>query len=103
MKKFILAVTAAFITSGAYVAVAADGAKSGRGMMDMKKSDTNGDGMLSKDEFMKMHEAMFDRMKGVNGMVSMNNMQEHCMGMMGQGGMMGKDHQMPGHMGKGMK
>lgn len=31
MKKFILAVTVAFLTGGAFVAVAADDAKSGRG------------------------------------------------------------------------
>lgn len=103
MNKFILAVTAAFLTSAAYVAVAADDANSGQGMMGMKKYDTNGDGTLSKDGVMKMHEAVFDRMKGANGMVSMNNMQERCMGTMGLGGMMGKDHQMPGHIGKGMK
>lgn len=42
----------------------------------MKKYDTNGDGMLSKDEFMKMHEAMFKRMKGANGMVTMNNIRD---------------------------
>lgn len=29
----------------------------------MKMMDTNGDGMISKDEFMKHHEMMWDKMK----------------------------------------
>ncbi|MEJ7930200.1 EF-hand domain-containing protein [Ramlibacter sp. AN1015] len=34
------------------------------GMADhMRAMDTNGDGLLSKQEFLKAHEAMFDRMK----------------------------------------
>ena len=41
------------------------GMKSEQAMMT--KMDTNGDGMLSKDEFMKGHEIMFDRMKGPDG------------------------------------
>jgi hypothetical protein len=50
--------------------------------MDMKKMDANGDGMVSKDEWTKYHEAMWAKMKkGKNGMVDMNDM-----GMM-QGGM----------------
>ena len=51
--------------------------KDGMGMkMDMKMMDTNNDGMFSKAEFMKHHEAMFDKMKkDSNGMVSMKDMQ----------------------------
>ena len=50
--------------------------KDGMGMkMDMKKMDANSDGMISKQEFMKYHEAMFDGMKkDSNGMVSMKDM-----------------------------
>ena len=79
--------------------------KSGHGMMDnmMKKMDTNGDGMLSKEEFMKGHEAMFDSMKGPNGMISLKEMQMKSMGMMDHGGMMGQGQKMPGSMEKGMK
>ncbi|MEJ7931470.1 EF-hand domain-containing protein [Ramlibacter sp. AN1015] len=34
------------------------------GMADhMRAMDTNGDGLLSKQEFLKAQEAMFDRMK----------------------------------------
>ena len=51
--------------------------KDGMGMkMDMKMMDSNNDGMISKEEFMKHHESMYDKMKkGSNGMVSMKDMQ----------------------------
>ena len=79
--------------------------KSEHGMMGsmMMKMDTNGDGMLSKEEFLKGHEAMFDRMKGPNGMISVKDMQMKCMGMMDHGGMMGHGNQMPGGMEHGTK
>jgi hypothetical protein len=116
-KTNLLAVAFAVVATGCS-AIAADERKSGNGMMDkgmmshgmmgnmMNKMDANGDRMLSKDEFMKGHEQMFDRMKGQNGMIAMNEMPMNCMGMMGQGGMMdrggmmGKDRQMPSHKGK---
>ena len=46
-------------------------------MMDMMKmADSNGDGMISKREFMKHHEAMFAGMKKTsNGMVSLKDME----------------------------
>ena len=44
--------------------------------MGMKMMDTNGDGMISKDEFIKHHEMMYDKMKkSSNGMVSVKDMQ----------------------------
>ena len=47
-----------------------------KGGMDMKMMDTNNDGMISKEEFMKHHESMYDKMKkGSNGMVSLKDMQ----------------------------
>ena len=50
--------------------------KDGMGMSMMKMMDTNNDGMISRDEFMKHHESMYDKMKkGSNGMVSMMDMQ----------------------------
>lgn len=51
--------------------------KDGMGMkMDMKMMDPNNDGMISKEEFMKHHESMYDKMKkGSNGMVSTKDMQ----------------------------
>jgi len=62
--------------------------KDGMGMkMDMKKMDSNGDGMISKKEFMKHQESMFDKMKGSNGMVSMKDMEMMNDGMMMKDGM----------------
>ena len=47
-----------------------------KGGMDMKMMDINNDGMISKEEFMKHHESMYDKMKkGSNGMVSQKDMQ----------------------------
>lgn len=44
--------------------------------MDFKAMDANGDGMISKEEFMKFHETMFDKMKkNTAGMVDMKEMQ----------------------------
>ena len=49
----------------------------GMGMQMIKMMDTNNDGMISKDEFLKHHEAMYDQMKkGSNGMVSVMDMQK---------------------------
>ena len=71
-------------------------------MMQMRQFDSNGDGMLSKEEFMKAHEMMFERMKGPNGMISLKSMQMQMQKMMSANNMMmGKDHQMQGCMGKG--
>lgn len=62
--------------------------------MDFKAMDKNGDGMISKDEFMKFHEMMFDKMKKNSaGMVDMKEMEmmHHDMQMM-HGKTDGKDH-----------
>lgn len=66
---------AALIVIGA-PAVAADTMKQGQSMrMDMKMMDANNDGMLSRDEFMKHHEAMYEKMKkNKDGMVDMKEM-----------------------------
>ena len=49
----------------------------GMQMMMMKMVDTNGDGMISREEFMKHHESMYDKSKkGSNGMVSVVDMQK---------------------------
>lgn len=48
----------------------------GMGMgMDMKMMDTNGDGMISKKEWMDYHAKMWGRMKSKNGMMSMADME----------------------------
>ncbi len=43
----------------------------------IKMMDTNGDGMISKEEYMAYHEQMFDKMKQTNGMVNMKDMHMH--------------------------
>ncbi len=54
----------------------------GMGSHDFSAMDTNNDGMVSKAEFMKFHEAMYDRMKGTNGMLSMSDMSRRTDGRM---------------------
>jgi hypothetical protein len=89
MKKLytILLATAA-IAAGAEAFAAdpakapAPGTKCGPGMeggmdhpmgmrMHLKEMDTNGDGVVSREEFLKGHEAMFDRMKNKDGVISL--------------------------------
>ena len=81
MNKTNLLVIAFALVAAGCTAIAADEKKAGTGMMGngmmgkmMKKMDTNADGMLSKEEFMKGHEQMFDRMKGPNGMIPVSDM-----------------------------
>lgn len=42
--------------------------------MDYKMMDTNGDGMISKEEYMSHHEMAYGKMKQTNGGVSMKDM-----------------------------
>lgn len=83
LNTIILAVAAAAVTGIAIAA--APGAAGGNmmngmsGMMDMMRAmqttDANGDHMVSKDEFIKAHEAMFDAMrKNQDGLVDMKDM-----------------------------
>jgi hypothetical protein len=113
MKKMILSIAVAAVASVSFGAIASDEVKPGKGMMGgmMQKMDADGDGMLSKEEFMKAHEAMFDRMKGPNGMISLKDMPMHRQGMMEHGNMMGEGDMMgkgprthgQGHMEKGTR
>lgn len=119
MNKLILSVAVAAVASVSSGAVASDEMKPSAGMMRgmMQKMDFNGDGMLSKDEFMKAHEDMFDRMKGPNGTISLKDMPMHHQGkmkhgnmmggggMMDEGGMISNNHPTSdqGHMGNGGK
>lgn len=93
MKKLIFAVSATMLLGAGCTGMGArdmssgesmGGMKSEHGMMGsmMMKMDTNGDGMLSQEEFMKGHEAMFERMKGPNGMISLKDMQMKEIGKM---------------------
>jgi hypothetical protein len=115
MKKTNLLVIAFAVVTTGCSAIAADEKRPGGGMMSkgtmsrgmmgnmmmenmmmgnmMKKTDTNGDGLLSKDEFMKSHEAMFDKLKNKDGVVDLKAMQMSCGDMMGDG-MMSDDHNM---------
>lgn len=53
-----------------------DGAR--KGGMSHEGMDANGDGMLSRDEFMRHHELMYDRMeKTPDGQVDMKKMHSH--------------------------
>lgn len=47
-------------------------------MQHMQEMDTNSDGVASREEFMKFHEAMFDRMKNKDGVIDLNAMRGHC-------------------------
>ncbi len=87
MKAFNAACAAAALTaiSMSAIAVAAEP------MMDhgdeMKQMDTNGDGMLSKAEFTKHHDAMWMKMpKTSSGMVDLKAMKS-MKGAMGNGSM----------------
>ena len=57
-------------------------------MMDAKMMDKDGDGMISKAEFMGAHEMIFDRMKNSQGMIDVKDMQKMKENMMkGKAGM----------------
>lgn len=82
MKKVILISAAIMIAASS--SVLANHHLKGEG--GMKMMDTNQDGMISKDEFMKHHEMMWDKMKKNSaGTVDMKDMEAMHKGMM-------KDH-----------
>lgn len=87
MKNLIVISLAALLAASLY-GCAQDGMmRQGlmQGGMDMKMMDTNNDAMISKEEFMKHHEVMYDKMKkGSNGMVSVKDMQMMMRDMMMQ-------------------
>ena len=102
MKKNSLAIAVFAVVLSGCAAVASDGKghsgmkPHGKGMMmGMSKMDANKDGQISKDEFMKSHEMMFDHMKNKDGVIELKKMENCCAGMM-EGGMMGGD-KMKGH------
>lgn len=56
--------------------------------MDPQMMDKDGDGMISRSEFMSAHEMMFDHMKNSQDMISVKDMQEMKKNMMkGRAGM----------------
>lgn len=57
-------------------------------MMDPQMMDKDGDGMISRTEFISAHEMMFDHMKNSQDMVSVKDMQKMKKNMMmGKSGM----------------
>ncbi|SMP81074.1 hypothetical protein [Noviherbaspirillum suwonense] len=48
------------------------------GSHGMMKMDSNSDGKITKEEFMKSHEAMFDMMKGKDGTIDAAGMGKRC-------------------------
>jgi len=97
MNKLMAMIAGATLMCGASLAVADDAMMKGGGMHpDMSTMDANGDGMVSRDEFMQFHQTQWDRMpKNKDGMVAMKDMQMmHHDRMSGQPAMMhGKDVQ----------
>ena len=96
MKKMTLVMAVALV-SASFSSFATDDMKMGKHMdmkLDMKMMDSNGDGMISKDEFMKYHVMIFDKMKkNSTGMVDVKEMEmiHHEMATKHKGKPMGKD------------
>ena len=89
MKKAILAVVGSALLGLVVTAAADDSMMNHEHMMTMMKAmDTNGDGKISKEEFMAYHEKMWMSMKkDSNGMVDEKSMMMMHEGMMKNNGM----------------
>ena len=85
MNQFIGTIFIASLAFSAYSAFADDKSNTDHAMdgltqdqdhsrMSSKMMDTNGDGMVSKQEFMTHHEDMYGKMKQTNGGVSIMDM-----------------------------
>ena len=75
-----IAVAAALCGMGAFAFAQDMRKQDAPSRFDMKKMDTNGDGMVSKDEYMSYHESIYNSMKkGSNGMVSTRDMETMMM------------------------
>lgn len=85
MNQFIGTIFIASLVLSAYSAFADDKSNTehamdgltqdqDHGRMSSKMMDTNGDGMVSKQEFMTHHEDMYSKMKQTNGGVSITDM-----------------------------
>jgi len=73
MKKFICSAFAAALSLTTFSTFAATSPCN----KEMKMMDTNGDGIVSKDEYMAYQEKAFDNMKQGDGGVSVKGMQSH--------------------------
>ena len=93
MKKLFFAASATLLLATGCSTMPDPNMSSGKDMSDMSKHmtmstmmmkmDTDNDGTLSKEEFMKGHEGMFDRMKGPNGTIALKDMPMKDNSMMG--------------------
>jgi len=96
MNKLTSILVAAAAMSMATFAFANDEMKHGDMHSHMSAMDTNGDGMISKDEFMTYHQAMWDKLpKNKDGMVAMKDLEMMHHDKMKHDGMMKDDHAKP--------
>ena len=76
MNKVLVALAAGAFVCISLPSVSADDMECPHGMMQMKNMDTDNDGTISKEEFMKSHEAIWDKMKkNKDGLVDLKDMQ----------------------------
>lgn len=74
-KLLFILISGALVCSSAS-SFAREDMECGHGMMQMKNMDTDNDGTISKEEFMKAHEAMWDKMKkNKDGLVDVKEFQ----------------------------
>ena len=80
MKKFIFTLCAAGLMSGSFSAAALDDTakssskSSSSSSVDWSVMDTNGDGLISRDEFMSYQERTYDGMqKNTSGMYELDS------------------------------
>ena len=82
MNKLFFVIVSSALMCSSIPSIAADDMKCGHGMMKMKNMDTDNDGTVSKEEFMKAHDAMWDGMKkNKDGLVDVKEMQMMHKGM----------------------
>lgn len=86
MTKILSLCAAAILMSAGAAYAATEDFAHGNMHFDAKAMDTDHDGMISKDEFMKQHEAMWGKMKkDKDGMISVSSTD------FGRGGMHAKE------------
>jgi EF hand len=81
MNKLFVALAAVTLLCASLPSLARDDMDCGHGM-HMKDMDTDNDGTISKEEFMKFHETMWDGMKkNKDGLVDVKEMRKMHRGM----------------------
>ena len=105
MNMFASTLVATALMCATGFAFANDGMKHDGMHPGMAAMDANGDGMISKDEFMNFHQAQWDKMpKNKDGMVMMKDLEKmHQDMMMKHDGMKRHDGMMKGDSSKPMK